>query len=233
MQTALHDKWLYVDLDDREHVALIELFPAEEEKRLLNHVLTGDAEAALQILDELYQRCFVRSNTHGFARQYLYCRMIGTLARCSSDMERLPDSLLQMDSRDFFDWISGRISDCSEENSSRSTRRSQRIQDDVHRYIEENYADDNLSLNMLACHFGITANYLSGMFKKMFGMNFSAFLEQVRMRHAQRLLKDTTLTIDDVALKTGYTNSDSFRRAFKRTFGVNPTQYRSTFHTEE
>ena len=135
MQTALHDKWLYIDLDEKEQVTLIELFPADEEKRLLNYVVTGDADASLQILNELYQRCFVRNNTHGFARQYLYCRMIGTLARCSLDMERLPDSLLQMESQDFFDWISDRIADCCEENSTRSTRRSQRILDDIRRYI--------------------------------------------------------------------------------------------------
>lgn len=227
MQTALHDQWLYIDLDDRGHVALIELFPADEEKRLLNNAMTGDRDVARQILAELYQRNFVRSNTHGFARQYLYCRMIGTLARCNADMDRLPDRLMQMDSRDFFDWIGEKFVQCCEENHSRSTHRSQRIADDVRQYIEDNYADANLSLNVLAFHFGITANYLSGMFKKMFDMNFSAFLEQVRMRHAQQLLNDETLSIDDVALKIGYTNSDSFRRAFKRTFGVNPTQFRS------
>lgn len=233
MQTARHDQWLYIDLDDREHMALIELFPADEEKKLLNNIVTGDWETSRHILDEMYQRCFVRSNTRGFARQYLYCRMIGLLARCSTDMERLPDSLLQMDSNAFFEWISEKFERCCEENCSRSTRRSQRIAEDVRQYIEENYADANMSLNVLAFHFGMTANYLSGMFKKMFDMNFSAFLEQVRMRHAQQLLNDTALSVDDVALRTGYTNSDSFRRAFKRTFGVNPSQFRSSVHPTE
>lgn len=93
-------------------------------------------------------------------------------------------------------------------------------------YIDENYARYDLSLSALALHFGVTGSYLSTIFKKQMGTTFSAYLEQVRILHAERLLGERRLTIDEIVERVGYTNSDSFRRAYKRARGISPSQYK-------
>lgn len=95
-------------------------------------------------------------------------------------------------------------------------------------YIEAHYAQYDLSLNSLSVRFGITGNYLSSLFKKQKGVNFSAYLEEVRIGHAETMLRSHEGTIDEIAQKTGYTNADSFRRAFRRVRGVSPSQWRET-----
>ena len=87
---------------------------------------------------------------------------------------------------------------------------------------------DEDTVAALAFHLGITGNYLSGLFKKQLGMNFSVYVEQVRIRHAEELLLETAATIDDIAQQVGYTNSDSFRRAFRRVRGVSPSGFRAS-----
>ena len=84
----------------------------------------------------------------------------------------------------------------------------------------------DLSLAGLALHFGVTGSYLSTIFKKQMGTTFSAYLEQVRIQQAERLLAERKLTIDEIAARVGYTNSDSFRRAYKRARGISPSQYK-------
>ena len=86
---------------------------------------------------------------------------------------------------------------------------------------------DEGTVAALAFHLGITGNYLSGLFKKQLGMNFSVHLEQVRIRHAESYLLGTAATIDEIAQQIGYTNSDSFRRAFRRVRGVSPSVFRA------
>lgn len=59
----------------------------------------------------------------------------------------------------------------------------------------------DLSLNSLSVRFGITGNYLSSLFKKQKGVNFSAYLEEVRIGHAETMLRSHEGTIDEIAQK--------------------------------
>ena len=46
------------------------------------------------------------------------------------------------------------------------------------------------------------------------------------MGAAQRLLTETGLSVNDIAVQTGYLNASTFRRAFNRVAGMSPSQYR-------
>ena len=58
------------------------------------------------------------------------------------------------------------------------------------------------------------------------GINFSSYLERKRMERAIFLLKDTDLTIQEIYQEIGYNSSHTFRRVFKKTYGVSPNQAR-------
>lgn len=93
-------------------------------------------------------------------------------------------------------------------------------------YIEENFANADLSLNHLSDRFQISGKYASYLFKEEFDMKFVDFLAQLRIQQAEYLLAGTTDNIQDIALKVGYTNAITFGRVFKRIVGVTPGDYR-------
>lgn len=70
--------------------------------------------------------------------------------------------------------------------------------------------------------------YISQLFKEVTGVNFSDHLIKVRMDQAIILLKESGLTVDEIAVRVGYNSSHSFRRAFKRLMGVSPSAYRQS-----
>jgi len=81
--------------------------------------------------------------------------------------------------------------------------------------------NSNLSLEYMASLYITTYSNFSHYFKKCTKENYSSYLERIRIRHAKELLR-TNLPIDKVALKVGYTNANSFNRAFKRLEGITP-----------
>ncbi len=100
----------------------------------------------------------------------------------------------------------------------------------VARYVEENYMNPELSVSMIADHFGVSQSYLLRAFKKDgSGCSVSDYIHRRRVDEAKILLKSTEETVGDIAVKVGYANSLALIRAFKRLEnGVTPSAYRSS-----
>jgi AraC-like DNA-binding protein len=64
-------------------------------------------------------------------------------------------------------------------------------------------------------------------FKKVSGMTFVAYVTRVRINHALRLLRETDLTIAEIAARTGFPDQSYFDRRFKQAFRKSPRQYRA------
>ncbi|MBB6638082.1 helix-turn-helix domain-containing protein [Cohnella thailandensis] len=97
---------------------------------------------------------------------------------------------------------------------------------EIRSYIQENFADPDLSLKHLSDRFQITGKYASYLFKQEYDMKFVDFLVALRMQHAEHLLAESDETIQSIAMQVGYANSITFGRVFKRTVGVTPGDYR-------
>jgi two-component system response regulator YesN len=94
------------------------------------------------------------------------------------------------------------------------------------KHIEENYSKD-INLESVAEKISISSNYLSRLFLKETGMNFVDYLTNIRMENAKRLLKTSTLSVEEIAFASGYKNPNYFSRVFKKNTGVTPTDYRN------
>ena len=73
---------------------------------------------------------------------------------------------------------------------------------------------------------GVDINYLNMLFAKETGKTLYKYLSDVRMEHAKYLLEEKKIPINEIASHVGYTNSNSFTRAFKRSINQSPTSYR-------
>lgn len=93
-------------------------------------------------------------------------------------------------------------------------------------YIDANYQDPSLCLTKISDEFSISESYFSYLFKEEIGENFSNYLERHRMEHAYALIKDSDMNISNIYKEVGYNNSHTFRRAFKKIYGVSPKDTR-------
>ncbi|MNO41655.1 HTH-type transcriptional regulator YesS [compost metagenome] len=94
-------------------------------------------------------------------------------------------------------------------------------------YIEENFANPDLSLKHLSDRFQVSGKYASYLFKTEFNMKFVDFVTELRMKEAEQLLLETEYSQQDIALQVGYANAITFGRVFKRVAGITPGDYRS------
>ncbi|MDY5015580.1 MAG: AraC family transcriptional regulator, partial [Eubacteriales bacterium] len=99
-------------------------------------------------------------------------------------------------------------------------------------FLEQEYANQALSLSLLSERFDLSEAYLSHLFKEQTGENFSACLERIRMNRAHTLLSTTDLPVDVIAERIGYNSGDTFRRAFRRFHGITPGAYRNSTRQE-
>jgi AraC-like DNA-binding protein len=73
---------------------------------------------------------------------------------------------------------------------------------------------------------GVDSKYLNMLFAKETGKTLYKYLSDVRMEHAKYMLEVNKLPINEISSHVGYTNSNSFARAFKRSLNQTPTSYR-------
>lgn len=92
-------------------------------------------------------------------------------------------------------------------------------------YIREHY-QEGITQEEVSRELEITPEYLSTLFNREMGINFSTFLKQFRMSHAKRLLKGTDMKIYEIAKAIGYSDPKYFQRVFKDEIGVSPGEYR-------
>lgn len=92
-------------------------------------------------------------------------------------------------------------------------------------YIREHY-QEGVTQEELARKLAITPEYLSTLFNREMGINFSTFLKQFRISHAKRLLKGTDMKVYEIAQAVGYSDSKYFQRVFKDVMGISPGDYR-------
>lgn len=100
--------------------------------------------------------------------------------------------------------------------------------DQVKVYIQKNYMHD-ISISQIAEQFGLTANYLSTIFKRKTEEKFIDYLTKTRLEAAKKLLvKNTSASIQDIALMVGYNSSRHFSALFQKQTGETPSAYRRT-----
>lgn len=92
-------------------------------------------------------------------------------------------------------------------------------------YIEANYRE-NLTLESVAGVFGYSPTYLSRMFQKYAGINYKAYVLELRTSAGYRLLMNTTQPIGEIATACGFPDSRSFTKSFYRRYGMSPAKYR-------
>lgn len=92
-------------------------------------------------------------------------------------------------------------------------------------YMKEHFAE-KIYISDLAGLVNMNEQYFCRFFKKIIGKSPIAYLNDLRMKQASRLLKETSLSVTDICMECGFNNLGNFMRIFKNTYGITPLQYR-------
>lgn len=92
-------------------------------------------------------------------------------------------------------------------------------------YIEKNYQNSELTLQMLCKYLSMSPSYFSAIFKKETGETFVEVLTKKRMQVAKNLLKYTSLKNYEIAEKIGFSDAHYFSQTFKKYIGRTPKEY--------
>ena len=99
-------------------------------------------------------------------------------------------------------------------------------------YIRSQMGNETLSTGEIAAHAGFCDDYFNRIFTAYTGYRVMEYARFCRLRRAAYLLRIADRDILDIALETGYSTHESFARAFKKQYAMNPAEYRETMRKQ-
>ncbi|GAB2046124.1 hypothetical protein AGATL06_26230 [Agathobaculum sp. TL06] len=100
-------------------------------------------------------------------------------------------------------------------------------------YLQANFQDPKLTLEMVAKQVNVSTNYFSLLFKQVMGQSFVSYLTELRLQYAKQLLLSSDYRSYEISYRCGYENATYFSTIFKKYFGVSPKEYRRKYREEE
>lgn len=192
---------------------------------------TGDSKTACTILDN-GTASFLASRDRVSAK-YAYRALSYMLLQLGLENRNLGDiPIPAFNNEQFVQLFREDFPRCFEAICQRLTEdradQAQHLEKDILDYIEQNFSNQQLSITAVTEHFRISAPTLQKRMNACVGKTFSAYVEEFRMNKARKALLTTNLTIQEISESIGYTNTNSFYKAYRRIFGESPRSTRQT-----
>lgn len=92
-------------------------------------------------------------------------------------------------------------------------------------YINENYTNKRIKVSRLSALCGISETYFRRLFHEVYGISPLSYINNLKTEYAADLIESGYHTISEVAEITGFCDTSHFSRTFKKTMGVNPSEY--------
>ncbi|WP_256759283.1 AraC family transcriptional regulator [Cohnella sp. WQ 127256] len=216
-------------------------FPGDIENRLINYTKAGEVEEVQTLLQSLYYENYQERRLPLAMQQLFFYEIVSCLVKIM-DQLMLPNQddikpLLQQlnateDPKRIYNRAVEKFLFICTEIDKRKKSRNVRLIEDIVAYLQDQYGQPSMSLEMVADHMHISKGYVSQFFKEQMGANISDYLENLRMDKAKHMLASTSLPIGEIAERVGYQSASTFSRAFKRGSGVSATSFRESAHKE-
>lgn len=205
-------------------------YTIDDEIQLMNLIRTGDVPGVTRRLEALFDQNVATQSFHSSSVQGFLVQLMSTYLKTARQMrfetQVAPDlqgwQLSEAQLRTRYLALYQELTQFAGQKGEKANRLIKQIET----YVRQSYADDQLSVALLASRVGLNASYLSTVYKEATGENLSDYIHAVRMNCAKRLLQDPTLTLNKIAFLCGYRSDVTFIRTFKKYEGVTPGNYR-------
>lgn len=97
-------------------------------------------------------------------------------------------------------------------------------------FVRNNYSNEEVSLSRIAKKFSVSPEHFSREFKKETGFGFCEYVNILRLKKAEKLIKQNEkLSITEISQKCGFNDSNYFSVRFKKMYGISPKRMQQTF----
>lgn len=209
-------------------------YPEEFENSIIEHINNFSSKELTDVISLIFD--------YFNKERYTLKQIIGSINLMFLNIENkiLPDGVSYKDISNNDEFQSNNLSSTSSEDSRelflqcmlniaehKSSSKSLTIINQIKTYIRENLNSD-MSLNSVASEFLLNPSYLSQLFKKHYDGGFSAYLIDLKMDKAVKLLHDKNLKISEISELVGYSDVKYFSKLFKNKMGKKPSEYRDS-----
>ncbi|NLC44199.1 MAG: AraC family transcriptional regulator [Clostridiales bacterium] len=101
----------------------------------------------------------------------------------------------------------------------------------VLKYISQHFQNPDLSVSALGDEFKLSSSYLSKIFREEYELSIVDYISNSRINHSKKLLRQTDLSVQQIAEHSGFLSSSVFIRVFKKAEGTTPGLYRKMHDT--
>ena len=101
------------------------------------------------------------------------------------------------------------------------------------KFLHANYPNPDLSLQDVADYFYMSPRHVNRLFKDFFGASLSRTLTRYRINYAKNYLIDTDFSVDEIAVKVGFSSSSTLSRLFKEVEGITISEYRYQYRRQK
>ena len=195
---------------------------------------TGDLDEVVYFVDEFFGKLDGGAMKSRIFRQYItmdaYFSIVDFLKGLGLQKDEIEapdqDSSILQDEKSAMDYIVRIMNKALVLREKKASSRYEDVVSEVIHYIEDNYAQEELSLNLLASHVNFSPNHLSMIFSQQTGQTLIRYLTDYRMNRAKELLRCSSKKSSVISMEVGYKDPHYFSYLFKKTQGMTPTQYR-------
>lgn len=215
-----------------------DIFDVDIERKFINNISSGNSAEAIFILDTIFDR-LRESNLPLAQMKFIISDVSYSFYKISSDLvlEEEKEALNSFLTKMYFE---ENLNECYKllcnfinavcvklvQKNAPITKRSK--VDECLIYIKDNYSGPYLNLNVVSMELNMDSGYLSKNFKEQVGCSFNDYLTRLRIEHAKNALRNTSLSVNNIYLESGFTNLRTFNRVFKKYEGVTPTDFRNS-----
>lgn len=208
-------------------------YPAGLEEKLINAARCGKTETVKEIFSNLCEEniqkrhlswSMVRMVTANITSALL--GLYNNIPENEKIMEFVERVEKESDPKNIFRLLEEEFVSLSEKINASRDRKTEEYYDRLKNYMETKYQDEQFSMIAAAEDFGLSESYFSTFFKEIMGKAFSSYLENMRLEKSKELISEGKYDLEQISRMVGYSSSATFRRAFKRAYGVAPSSWK-------
>jgi len=206
----------------------------KNKKKIIDNIKECDMDQLEINIDETFR--LIASNQYDYIRltiNQLALDIINVVATLNTsvnseiDFNNIYNDINDFDTiEDIKKWFVSYCKGIIDKLKSRRFSKQKDMIDLVFSYLESNYFKPEISTEFVSDIVNLTPGYLGKLFNEYLGKSINEAITELRIKKSKELLADSSLSVNDVATKVGFSNQSYFTSIFKKTMGVTPNKYR-------
>jgi len=213
-------------------------YPIDLEMSIIENTLLGNFDKVREILSIIFKENLQNDSFDRVGLRDLKMMLVGTVNRIIGQMDKKASDIFGEDVVIYLEISSGQNDEEIEKKvhaifehlcqsgANTNVSRQEKLTQNILEFIQNKIKNPELSLADIAEHFFISQGHVSRVLKHNAGRAYKEYVDNVRIKEAKRLLRESHLPIDAISGEVGCANPRTFIRLFKKYTGITPSEYR-------